>query len=305
MYQRTAQVLRKTIVLLLMGVLVFSGWFMVRWGVADIFAHQGYEEMDRWDDRYPVTEDRWQFALKRLTGAADLDPGNPVYQQRLSRLYRIRMTRLQATSEFKRDPELALQYIRRSIELRSRWGFSWAELAYLKWLLREKDVEFQAALTHAVAYGPWEPGVIRMVNFIGAREYQNFDEVFRQLLVDNFVRGLRSPTHTVFGDTFGKVKGNERLGTRVSAALYPFLAEPWRGSVRNNFFLLADWAWLEFDETQQVAIIGQTIDVIRGLSTPYSWINTTTNDEFKKALCKSALVDSPQDVNLLEWCGRG
>ena len=276
---------------------------MVRWGVADIFAQQGYEEMDRWDDRYPVTEDLWQFTMKRLSVAADLDPGNPVYQQRLSRLYRIRMTRLHATSEYKRDPELALQYIRRSIELRSRWGFSWAELAYLKWLLREKDGEFQTALANAVAYGPWEAGVIRMVSFIGVREYQNFDEVFRQLLVDNFVRGLRSPTHRLFGDTFGKVKSNERLGARVSAELYPFLAEPWRRSVRHNFFLLADWAWLEFDETQQVAIIGQAIDVIRGLSTPYAWINTTTNDEFKKALCEGALVDSPQDLNLLGWCG--
>ena len=276
---------------------------MLRWGIADIFAYQGYVEMDRWDDRYPVTEDRWQFTMKLLAGAADLDPGNPVYQQRLSRLYRIRMTRLHATSEYKRDPELALQHIRRSIELRSRWGFAWAELAYLKWLLQEKDVEFQKALSNAVAYGPWEAGVIKMINFIGVREYQNFDEVFRQLLVDNFVRGLRSPTHTVFGDTFGKVKDNERLGTRVSAKLYPFLAKPWRGSVRNNFFLLADWAWSEFDETQQVKIVGQTIDVIRGLSTPYSWINRTTNDEFKRVLCKSALVESPLDVNLLEWCG--
>ena len=286
-----------------MGLLVFSGWFTVRWGVADMLAQQGYEEMDRWNDRNPVTEDRWQFALQRLTGAADLDPGNSVYQQRLSRLYRIRMTRLHATSELKRDPEFALQHIRRSLELRSRWGFSWVELAYLKWLLREKDAEFQAALTHAVAYGPWEPGVIRMVNFIGLREYRNFDETFRQLVVGNFVRGLRSPASGVFGDTFGKVKVNKRLGARVLAQLYPLLAEPWRGSVRNNFFQLVDWAWLEFDETQQIAIIGQAMDVIRGLSTPYAWINTTTNDEFKKALCQSALVESPQEVNVLGWCG--
>jgi hypothetical protein len=85
--------------------------------------------------------------------------------------------------------------------------------------------------------------------------------------------------------------------------LYPLLVEPWRGSVRNNFFQLVDWAWLEFDKTQQIAIIGQAMDVIRGLSTPYAWINTTTNDEFKKALCQSALVESPQEVNVLGWCG--
>ena len=301
-----------------MGVLVFSGWFTVRWGVADMLAQQGYEEMDRWNARIPVTEDRWQFTLQRLTSAADLDPGNPVYQQRLSRLYRIRMTRLHATSDFKRDPEMALQHIRRAIELRSRWGFSWAELAYLKWLLREKDVEFQAALTNAVAYGPWDPSVIKMVNFIGLREYRNFDETFRLLLVGNIVRGLRSPAPTVFADTFSKVKDNKHLKARVSAELYPVLAEPWRGSVRNNFFQLAGWAWLEFDDAQQLAIIGQAMDVIRGLSTPYSWINTTTNDEFKTALCQRALVESalveralvegaliesPENVNLLGWCG--
>ncbi|HIG42272.1 MAG TPA: hypothetical protein EYQ14_17280 [Gammaproteobacteria bacterium] len=114
--------------------------------------------------------------------------------------------------------------------------------------MREKDAEFLLALTSAVTYGPWEPGVVNLVNFIGLREYARFDELHRQLVVDNIVRGLRSPVRGLFKDTFERIKDDERVKARIAMGLYPFLGEqPWRQSVRYNFFRLADWGWVALD----------------------------------------------------------
>jgi hypothetical protein len=284
--------------------LIAASYFAIAWGVADFHAQRGYDEMTKWGVAGPDLTS-WQYAFDEISHANVLAPIHPVYLQRLSRLHRMQITHgLVSPEEYQRVGDQSKMYLARSIEVRPRWGYTWAELAYVKWLLGEKDAGFLLALTNAVTYGPWETGVVNLVNFIGLREYERFDERHRQLVIDNIVRGLRSPVPRLFKDTFERIKDDERVKSRITIGLYPFLGEQrWRRSVRYNFFQLADWGWVALDGAQQVAVIDQTILVIRALSTPYAWVNNATNVEFKKALCESALVESPQDVNLKAWCG--
>jgi hypothetical protein len=179
--------------LALAGLALQRGW-------ADILLFQGRVPLRAWENQRAIPGDSdWALAHERLQRARDLDSRNPTTAEETGRLHELRARSKRASAQpSQAELRLALEQFRLSLWLRPGSPYSWANLAYVKSLLGQRDEEFVAALRAAVEFGPWEPEVQIQVAEIGFRDWERLPPGARAHVRSAVAKGLKRQDETLF-----------------------------------------------------------------------------------------------------------
>ena len=138
-------------------VLLWLSFLAVRYGVAGSAATNASRELERMS-KTPGTSSGtwWKDDLRR---AAEDVPRDPTVNEMLA-------VGIAAESNDPADLLEVRQHLLKAIEQRPGSGYTWAELAAVKYRLGEIDAGFEKALFNAVRLAPYEPEVQRdVVNY--------------------------------------------------------------------------------------------------------------------------------------------
>jgi hypothetical protein len=253
------------IVVLIIG-LLYTAYVAVCWGLADWYAEDAHQILLTWNSGEAITEETWQAAHTAMETALYLDPSHPTYLHRMGRLYHIRMmSRLAPVSEFRDLGQKSKEYYRESIGMRRTWPLTWANLALVKRDLGEFDAEMEEAVTSAVTYGPWEPGVHRIIAVVGVSRLHLFSEELRVQIAENVRRGLMSPTRNAWSGMDAVLK-RFPYGVRgeVLAAISELLVEEkWQAYEQVQMATMGFWLWPKLNADARNAFLERLIEAIK------------------------------------------
>lgn len=179
---RTAQII---IVVMCLGLAGYAG----KIGLADYYSRASYQMFLDWRGAMPAQE-QWQAARDSLAQAIALHPGQPTYHHRMGRIEHVGMIVDRANRE--QHGEAAKTAMRTSLRIRPEWPHAWANLAWVKVALGERDAEFESALASAVRYGPWETYVHQIIATLGAYGLDGYSDDARALILASNTRGIMS-----------------------------------------------------------------------------------------------------------------
>ena len=154
---------------MLIPVFLYFAWVAGNWGIADVYARPAILTLNGWKrGTVQIKPDEWAGLISDLTRALALDKDNPEIHDWLGLAiegpYVNGMGDWVKASKARR---LAAEHYRESIRLQPTWPFAWADLATVKYRLRQFDPELVQALHKSIELGPWEPGIQRVVANIG------------------------------------------------------------------------------------------------------------------------------------------
>jgi len=162
------------------------------WGLADIHFSLAKKEINNWQSgKITLEEKDWDRLRATLSKAVRLDPKNPEIHEILA--YAIEGHFFTAVSK---EPEaqtvrlLALEHFRKAVILRPVWPYGWANLASIKYRLGQIDDEFFEALHNTVKFGPWEPGLQRLVVELWLNELAAFPQEEHRFVLEVVSRAL-------------------------------------------------------------------------------------------------------------------
>lgn len=276
----------------------------VSMGMADVYAQRGYDIMDSWSAKNPMTQDSWNDAYAEIERAQRLAPFHPVYHQRLARLERLSLSQwLVIAAERRQAADRGIAHLHASLEIRPYWPTAWIELAYLKWIRGEMDDEFYLALSNAARYGPWEPYVIRVLVAFGYERYSLVmaEPANADVIIGAYVKGLRSPVRSAQAFTFRILKLNERIQPRVIEAFLPHLKTQWPRGKSDDYFNIVNWLWARVEPADQTAMLKPMFIAIDRFRSAAYWLTNTEPEGLKAALCDHFAVSKPED-DLSAWC---
>lgn len=123
------------------------------------------------------------------------------------------------------DPERALAFLARALELRPVSPYSWAALAEARYRAGIADATLHSALMHAAALGPNEPSVQNTVAFHGLALWDKLPEPARDATRRMLAAGLKrdpeamlriAERHGRLDAACGEVQANARSGAMWS-----------------------------------------------------------------------------------------
>jgi hypothetical protein len=285
------KVLKAFMVAVLLALLVTGIYYVARWGVAGFYAGEAVDEMNGWTARNPVTRAAWSAALADMQAAVELDSTHPDYQHWMGRFYRIQLkNNFVEAQERSAVAILAKSHFQASLDERPRGADTWAEYALLKSLLREIDGEFEHALAQAVAWGPWEMNVLRLVTAVGLHEWAGLSEAGQALTLDTVVRGLRSPMRGVSREIRHMLEGYPAHKPEIVRRLVPALAAmPWRRTVQYDYLLLTDWAWAVMDSGERALVAEAVFQMLARQENWERFVRPLRNKQFRLLVCLRAM----------------
>lgn len=181
----------------IVALLVLAGTSLQR-GWADILAFQGRGILPAWESRpRKLSTEAWERAGERLRRAHALDPANPNVTEGIARLHELR-ARGRPAAAAAADLRIALGYLRQSVLARPGSPYTWANIAFVKSRLAERDAEYLRALRHAAAFGPWEPEVQLMLAEMGLRDWDLLPGPARNVVRAALSRGLKRQDARLF-----------------------------------------------------------------------------------------------------------
>ena len=152
---------------------------------ADALLRDANEEVEAWAAAglRPANE-TWSATYQQLQRSTQLAGNNPATSELMAHMASQRTD----STEYARE---AIVHLARALELRPSSPYSWAALAEGKYRHGDTKGLFEIAIRHAVALGPAEPGVQRLVANYGLAVWDEISESTRKS-VDQMVRaGVR------------------------------------------------------------------------------------------------------------------
>lgn len=216
----------RAIKLVIVALCVYLAYVAGKWGLADYYAEQSYQITRSWANG-EVTEASWHENHELLDKALSLDPTHPTYNHRMGRLYHIRMS--MDSAQRNEYAFRAIEHLDRSLEIRPYWPMTWANLALVKRDLREFDDRFAEAAVNAARYGPWEPGVHRILASIGLPYGILLEGDAKTAVVGSITRGLRSPVRGAARNVLARLKAYSTFAdkTLIGALEVMLLEHEW------------------------------------------------------------------------------
>jgi len=156
--------------ILVLGVLVV---LVLRTGAANLFHRQAYHELAGLTvHSAPSDRDRVRRHLQRALSLSDADPN---VLENLAQ-YHVRQAAA-AGNGIKREASLeqALQLLTAAARLRPVSPYTWANIANLKYHLRQQDAQFRAAIRNAALLGATTQEVQRIIADIGLGTWSTLD----------------------------------------------------------------------------------------------------------------------------------
>lgn len=152
------------------------------WGVTQVSVIQPRQLMALWaDKKHPFSKRQWQVALNTLQAAVASNPNNAEYYFDLARLYdwSAYQQPILAAESIKHRAK-AIQFYKKSLELRPTWSSAWINLALSKTLKMEFGEEVETALLNTIKYGVWEKDVFQKVIWISLANWEDIPLTLQQ-----------------------------------------------------------------------------------------------------------------------------
>ncbi|MBL0141374.1 MAG: hypothetical protein IPP91_04755 [Betaproteobacteria bacterium] len=159
--------------------------FAARWGAADSLSHDATREINTWTAT-GVTPgiDTWMWVRADLQKAERWAPADPQPAELLGVLHLQRAGR----AEFS---ELALEYLRRSLELRPSSPYTWANVAEARYRLGMTAAPFESILVTTQRLGPSEPETQRLLAELGLALWDELAPETREAVKTAIDAGMR------------------------------------------------------------------------------------------------------------------
>lgn len=172
--------------------LSLSAWALIG-GWADLGARWGARALSQWEEQGRISDSgvlgRAHARLQRARRVAPLDAG---YAADLARLHDWQALFFPPASRpAGAHRRRALSYHALAVSLRPSWGVGWAELARARVLAGGVDALAAASMRRAVALGPWEPAVQRVLIWLGFATWQTLTPDLRGSVLDLVARSAR------------------------------------------------------------------------------------------------------------------
>ena len=176
-------------------VMLFCVWGMyhaVRMGMADVIAYKAKYQVKIWEKegRLP-TADEADYALDKASSALAWEPGNPELMDLKAHVLTYTALLHWGDEQFAGISDEVVQLYQRSTQRRPKWPYTWARLALVKAYRGEFDALYREAVSKAVKFGPWEPGVHKTLAEAGLSGWSQLDRDTKRHHVENIHRGLR------------------------------------------------------------------------------------------------------------------
>ncbi|RKZ80210.1 MAG: hypothetical protein DRR19_23940 [Candidatus Parabeggiatoa sp. nov. 1] len=170
--------------LAVVGLMCINLWLIyiaASWGLADLFAKQAHHEMRQWK-KPGITTETWKATYTTFTWAQIFEPSHPNLLESLGNIYYVLSSHygLITVAEKRLARQQALDYYLKAAQQRPVSGYTWANIAVLKYQLKQYDAQFIAALEYASLLGPWEPFVQHTIADVGLAAWFKFPKEGRK-----------------------------------------------------------------------------------------------------------------------------
>ncbi len=185
---------------LVTGFMVFLLWLIfiaASWGMADLFARQVRYEMGQWQTKSePLKVETWKSTQARINWTRVLESANPEFLEDMASAYFFLYSYGTITpAEKVMALRYSLDYYVKAVKQYPSSASTWANIALVKFYLREYDTQFLVALENATSLGPWEPFVQQAVAEVGLAAWFFFPKQGRKkgqsIVLANIERGMQ------------------------------------------------------------------------------------------------------------------
>jgi len=169
------------------ALLAFAAWQASLRGRADLTAQGPTAQVERWARSGRVDSlQRWRRAVDGLRAAQALVPGEAAVYASLARAYSLAAISAPTPSAASVYREFSLLHWRLVTMHRPTWPYGWSGIATHTFNLGYADV--MGALSRAMRYGPWEPGVQLLASRVGLLRWELLDSTQREEVRQNWRR---------------------------------------------------------------------------------------------------------------------
>ena len=185
--------------ILVTALMVFVLWLIfiaASWGIADFVAREVRYETAQWQKKSePLKTGTWKSAQASINLTRVLEAGHPDFLQDMAGahffLYRYGII---TPAEKVMALQQSLDYYLKVAKRQPSSALTYANIALVKYYLREYDAQFLNALENATFLGPWEPFVQHVVAEVGLAAWYLFPkqgrEKGRKIVLANVERGM-------------------------------------------------------------------------------------------------------------------
>lgn len=162
------------------GLIAISLWliyFAISWGLADLFAKQANYELQQVEKQGRITQESWKSIYALLSIARDLQPSNPSILEYYASAYYILYNN---SAEKLILIQQALNYYLKAVQQQPVSAYTWANIAIIKYQLRQYDAEFVAALENAYVLGVSIPFVQHTIAEVGLAAWYRLPKNIRK-----------------------------------------------------------------------------------------------------------------------------
>jgi hypothetical protein len=165
------------IIFLLIGIYLTASW-----GLTQATAVQPSQLMKSWlNKKQPFSEKKWRIALNTMHAAVESNPNNAQNHFDLARLYEwYAYQRPIWEDETIAHRTKAIEYYKKTLELRPTWAKAWVNFAMSKTFNMEFGDEVKTALLNGMKYGVWEHNVFHKVLWISMANWKGMPKEIQQ-----------------------------------------------------------------------------------------------------------------------------
>jgi tetratricopeptide (TPR) repeat protein len=180
----------------LIGISLWLIYFAAAWGVADLFAKQANYDLQQWEKGGRITQESWKSIHTMLGKARYLEPYNPDILEYYGTAY-YRLSRYGAVKKI--VFQQALNYYLKAVQQKPVSAYTWANIAIIKFRLRQYDARLIEALENASVLGAWVPFVQHAIAEVGLAAWYRLPKKFRKkgraVVFATIERGMHKQAH--------------------------------------------------------------------------------------------------------------
>jgi len=153
---------------------IIAATWLIMLAYADLNAGSTQAKLDQWHkNRSTLDVTEWETTHDALHEALRIRPNNPEYLELMARLYLWKAYQSgEDTSAARHARQQALQYFQQALKVSPSRPQLWAGVVESKQALGQYDESMQQAIRVAAEYGPWLPGVQRVIMRAGTESWQ-------------------------------------------------------------------------------------------------------------------------------------
>ena len=177
---------KNTLVNVLILFFLIAIYLAASWGNSYVSVIQPRQLLLQWEiNKKPFSEKHWQAAVTKMDSIVASNANNTQYLTILAGLYeRAAYQKPIWHNEARVKRSNAIKYYKATLKLRPTWSAAWADLAMSKTLNIEFGDEVKVALSNALKYGVWEPGVFHKILWISIANWNALPTELKQQVED-------------------------------------------------------------------------------------------------------------------------